>query len=202
MSSSALYSCESVPLLGKIMCFFYLAYQLATPGEGSTCPYPTHMYIIISFLLCDVTIRPVRTVPVRLCWNFFPYHLLPATLNMIRQDNRKLCSKGTAQPTKFVYCSCSKGPSMHHIGQGVTKRCRLQYLGWLAPSYMSPNSGGEGGVAGSQPLSTALHSSPKINFGDLTPYLTCDNGKAKLLPGFGRGWDTSVRDIWSMGHII
>jgi hypothetical protein len=30
---------------------------------------------------------------------------------------------------------------------------------------------GEGGVAGSQPMSTAVNKSPN-NFGDLTPYLT------------------------------
>ncbi len=41
------------------------------------------------------------------------------------------------------------------------------YLGWpIAPSYMSPNAGegGGGGVAESQPMSTAV----QINFGDLT----------------------------------
>jgi hypothetical protein len=38
---------------------------------------------------------------------------------------------------------------------------------------MSPNAGGGGGAAGSQPLSTALHMhGAQINFGDLTPYLT------------------------------
>jgi hypothetical protein len=31
------------------------------------------------------------------------------------------------------------------------------------------------GVAGSQPMRTAVHRSPK-NFGDLTPYLTYDSG--------------------------
>jgi hypothetical protein len=30
----------------------------------------------------------------------------------------------------------------------------------------------EGGVAGSQPMITAVHRSPNKNFGDLTPYLT------------------------------
>jgi hypothetical protein len=32
--------------------------------------------------------------------------------------------------------------------------------------------GGGGGVAGPQPMSTAVHMEPKKNFGDLTPYLT------------------------------
>ncbi len=37
--------------------------------------------------------------------------------------------------------------------------CHL-YLGWpRAPSYMSPNAGGREGVAGPQPLSTAVHRS-------------------------------------------
>jgi hypothetical protein len=48
------------------------------------------------------------------------------------------------------------------------------YLGWpVAPSYMSPNTGGGGGVAGSSqwvPLYTGAR-----NFGDLTPYLTYAN---------------------------
>jgi hypothetical protein len=36
------------------------------------------------------------------------------------------------------------------------------YLDWpIAPSYMSPNAGGRGEVAGSQPMSAALHMEPK-----------------------------------------
>jgi hypothetical protein len=35
------------------------------------------------------------------------------------------------------------------------------YLCWpIAPSYLSPNEGGWGGVAGSQPMSTTVHRSP------------------------------------------
>ncbi len=34
------------------------------------------------------------------------------------------------------------------------------------------SSNARGGVAGSQPMSTAVHTVTKINFGDLTPYLT------------------------------
>jgi hypothetical protein len=44
--------------------------------------------------------------------------------------------------------------------QGVTKRCRLSWLTYsITPSYMSPNAGG--GVAGSQPMSTAVLMEPK-----------------------------------------
>jgi hypothetical protein len=49
---------------------------------------------------------------------------------------------------------------------GVTKRCRLSWMTNIAPSYMSPNAGGEGKLRG---LSSA-HGAQK-NFGDLTPYL-------------------------------
>ncbi len=51
------------------------------------------------------------------------------------------------------------------------------YLGWpMAPSCMSPNAGGwgGGGVAGSEPMSTAVYITwrrVRINFGDLPPYL-------------------------------
>jgi hypothetical protein len=58
------------------------------------------------------------------------------------------------------------------FNQGVTKRCRVVYLGWpIEPSYMSPNAGG-GGVAGSQPMSTAV--SAYVCLEDLTPCLTYD----------------------------
>ncbi len=53
--------------------------------------------------------------------------------------------------------------------QGYFKRCRLS---WLTNSVLAyePNCGGRGGVAGSQPMSTAVHMAPKyVNFGDLTP---------------------------------
>ncbi len=49
------------------------------------------------------------------------------------------------------------------------------YLGWpilIGPSYMSPNAGGGGGVAGSQPMNTAVYTGAQINFKDLTPYFT------------------------------
>jgi hypothetical protein len=57
------------------------------------------------------------------------------------------------------------------LEQGVTKRCRLS---WLTNSalFMSQNVGGEGGVAWSQPMCTAVHHGAQINFGDLTPSLT------------------------------
>jgi hypothetical protein len=37
---------------------------------------------------------------------------------------------------------------------------------------MSPNAGGRRGVAGSQPMRTAVHTGAQINFGDRTPYFT------------------------------
>jgi hypothetical protein len=40
---------------------------------------------------------------------------------------------------------------------GVTKRCRLSWLTKSALAYMSLNAGG---VAGSQPMSTAVHMGP------------------------------------------
>ncbi len=57
--------------------------------------------------------------------------------------------------------------------QGFTNRCRLSLLTNSAPSYTSPNAGGWGEVAVSQPMSTAVHITwhgAQINFGDLPPY--------------------------------
>jgi hypothetical protein len=49
------------------------------------------------------------------------------------------------------------------LTRGVTKRRRLSWLTNTAPSYMSPNAGDgrRRGVAGSQPMSTAVHMEPK-----------------------------------------
>ncbi len=59
------------------------------------------------------------------------------------------------------------------VNRGVTKICRLSWLTNSALEY-EPKCGGGGRVAGSQPMSTAVHSAHgvQINFGDLTPYLT------------------------------
>ncbi len=69
------------------------------------------------------------------------------------------------------FFSLAKGPG-EELRQGVTKRCCLSWLADIAPSYMSLNAGRGGGVAGSQPMSTAVYTKAQINFGDLTPYLT------------------------------
>ncbi len=45
-----------------------------------------------------------------------------------------------------------------------------------------PNAGGMGGGAESQPMNTAVHSSPSINFGDLTQYLTFALRSLEVLP--------------------
>ncbi len=74
-------------------------------------------------------------------------------------------------PSSYMITCCYE-VKLHKLGNtGVAKRCRLSF-GWpIAPSYMSPNAGR--GVAGSQPMSTAVHmEGTRINFGDLTPYLT------------------------------
>ncbi len=75
--------------------------------------------------------------------------------------------------------------------QGVTKRCRLSLLTNSALVYESQCGGdGGGGVAGSQPMSIAVHITwlgAQINFGDLPPYLTygtwkcCINVTFKIL---------------------
>ncbi len=64
------------------------------------------------------------------------------------------------------------GCSLWRAGNRWSQR-DVVYLGWLrAPSYVSPNAGGwGGGVARSQPMTTAVHMEPNKPW-DLTPYLT------------------------------
>jgi hypothetical protein len=52
---------------------------------------------------------------------------------------------------------------------------------WLTNSALvyEPRCGGRGGVAGSQPMNTAVYTGAQINFGELTPYLT--NGTDTLV---------------------
>ncbi len=51
----------------------------------------------------------------------------------------------------------SYGPARLHRGL----QRDVVFFAWpIAPSYMSPNAGGRGGVARSQPMSTAVHRSP------------------------------------------
>jgi hypothetical protein len=50
-------------------------------------------------------------------------------------------------------------PTAIRFTQGVTKRCRLSWLTNSALVY-EPKCGGGGGVAGSHPISTAVHRSP------------------------------------------
>jgi hypothetical protein len=49
----------------------------------------------------------------------------------------------------------------------------MSSISWLTNNALvnDPNCGGGRGVAGSQPMSTAVHKSPN-KLGDLTPYLT------------------------------
>ncbi len=78
------------------------------------------------------------------------------------------------------FFSLTKGPG-EELRQGVTKRCRLSWLNSIALVY-EPKCGGRGGVAGSQPKSTAVYTGAQINFGDLTPYLTMSLGLFTVIP--------------------
>jgi hypothetical protein len=60
----------------------------------------------------------------------------------------------------WLMSGLSPAPIMVHKTQGVTKRCRLCCLTNSALLYV-PNAGGEGGVAESQLMSTAVHMEPK-----------------------------------------
>jgi hypothetical protein len=65
----------------------------------------------------------------------------------IRSKTKKIYNK-QKKPNKSIH--------VFHEGQGVTKRCRLSLLTNSALVYGS-QCGGMGGLAGSQPMSTAVH---------------------------------------------
>ncbi len=88
--------------------------------------------------------------------------------------------------------------------QGVTKRCRLSLLTNSAPHIQVQMRGG--GVARSQPMSTAVHITwhgAQINFGDKTPYLTFEWEVSRV----GRGpnclmdWIGRAPDKWGTPQI-
>jgi hypothetical protein len=65
-------------------------------------------------------------------------------------------------PLSSIYDSLCPWFVLHgkHSYQGITKRCRLSLRTNSAPRIrvqMQGDGGGEGGVAGSQPVSTAVH---------------------------------------------
>jgi hypothetical protein len=78
---------------------------------------------------------------------------------------------------------------LKHVKQRVTKRCRLNWP--ITPSYTyEPKRGGRGGVgcvAGSQPMSTAIHWSPnKLWRSNSIFNLWCENSgllEIQILPG-------------------
>ncbi len=72
--------------------------------------------------------------------------------------------------TELLECKKLKGSS-----QGVIKRCHLSWLTNRALVYEPKCEGGEGGCGISANEYSCAHGA-KINFGDLTPYLTYDNG--------------------------
>ncbi len=64
--------------------------------------------------------------------------------------------------------------------QGVTKRCRLSWLTNSALVYEPKCGGGGGGVAGSQPMSTAVHMEPK-NFLEISLHILTYVGEERLM---------------------
>jgi hypothetical protein len=64
--------------------------------------------------------------------------------------------------------------------QGVTKRCRLSWMTNSALVY-EPKCGGRGGVAGSQPMSTAVHRSPNKLWRSNSIFNLCSGGLLILL---------------------
>ncbi len=90
---------------------------------------------------------------------------------------------------------------------GVTKRC----YGWsIVPTYMSPDAGGGGGIAGSQPMSTNVHNKWSPNkFGDIIPYLTYGVqwvhgvvGTERSVTARGRACTTKVQPCRSAAELL
>ncbi len=101
------------------------------------------------------------------------HHILAVTLCTI---NRCKAVMGIGYSKFFGFTESSYSsflptiPCITFLARGLQRD--VVYLGWpVAPSYMSPNAGGDR----SRPMSTAVHITwhvAQINFGDLPPYLT------------------------------
>jgi hypothetical protein len=78
--------------------------------------------------------------------------------------------------------------------QGVTQRCHLLTQWQIAPSYMSPNARGGGGLrpAGSQPMSTAVHRSPNKRWRSNSIFNLCYQAMPSLRGVAHDGWLCSV----------
>ncbi len=100
---------ETVPSSGTESVFYLAyAYQLATPGEGSTCPYPTHMNIIIisslwrndpsQYVLSPKTSLPEffslrEIVPLTMC----PRYTRGASKIILKNVNKKILATARRQ---------------------------------------------------------------------------------------------------------
>jgi hypothetical protein len=76
-----------------------------------------------------------------------------------RKESRNLSASLKRMPVGAVSLPVCFLGVVRHL-QGVSKRCRLSWLTNSALVY-EPKCGGRGGVAGSQPMSTAVHRSPQ-----------------------------------------
>ncbi len=90
----------------------------------------------------------------------------------------------------------------NRLEQGVTKRCRLSLLTNSAQQIgVQMRVGGGGGIAGSQPMSTAVHITwhgAQINFGDLPSYLTygLESERDIVRALFGCAWESKSTLIY------
>ncbi len=100
---------------------------------------------------------------------FISFTEIAVLVHMINHDLQNAFQKPTHNglPAVYIERTCN---GRH---QGATKRCRLSLLTNSA-FVIRVQRRREGGVAGSQPMSTAVHITwhgAQINFGDLPPYL-------------------------------
>ncbi len=89
-------------------------------------------------------------------------HLLPGCFNNRFEGADDLVRDRVHEGGQYVvlfWCLILIRWVLKGLNQGVTKRCRLSQS-TNSPLVYEPECGGRGGVAGSQPMSTAVHRSP------------------------------------------
>jgi hypothetical protein len=138
------------------------------------CSFPAYMQTLMTFFMTHFG----------LCY-FSKY----VNITSLSQGSRQYChSKYEDRCTPHTLLQ------VNHFIQGFRKRCRLSLLTNSALVY-KPKCGGKGGVAGSRPMSTAVHRTPIKLWRSNSIYLTYDFNPYSFLH------EANIRDGGKTVHV-